>query len=479
MASPARSGAADAVKVAVRVRPLNARERNTRVVVEMDKASCWVLEEGKEKQKAEEPAAAGLRRVGQKAPNGNLQASNKFRFDYCLWSAEEETTAKRKYYDQSDVYQEIGSPLLDHVFKGFNVCLFAYGQTGSGKTHTMMGDISKGMNSDSIGIIPRMCKDLFDRIDAGTSEITSFEVQASYIELYNEQVCDLLSDGHNPDLKVRENPLTGPFVQGLEIRRVGSVHAVLDLIKEGNHRRHTAETKMNKESSRSHALFTLFFAEMCDAEEMEGTASASRVNLVDLAGSENINQSGVQGMNKTEAININLSLTTLRKVIDSLAKPHGGIAPPYRDSKLTYLLKDSLGNNAKTVMLATLSPSAVNVQQTKSTLHYASLARSIQNKAKANQDENLKLVQDLQNEVAALRSRLEGHAYYETRGLTPEKIEAMEAELKLKEEQEAELKTKIQQFAIERKLKEKQEEELKASKEEKDRLHAEVCRATC
>ena len=476
--SPERNhgGGDNSVVVAIRVRPLNAREKGSLIALNMDKTSCWTVEE-KKAAKEKEPSSGGVMRQVGKAAGLQTSQSTKFRFDHCLWSIKDvpDQSGKNRYFSQDDVYPEIGAPLLDHVFKGYNVCLFAYGQTGSGKTHTMMGDISKGIASSERGIIPRMCQDMFERIEKKTNEFTSFVVHATYIELYNEQVCDLLNDKLDPDMKVREDPRTGPFVAGLVIEKVTSVDSVINLIMAGNSRRHVAATKMNKESSRSHAILTLFFEEEAHGEDMEGVASTSRVNLVDLAGSENINKSGAQGETLREAIGINLSLTTLRKVIDSLANPTKGIAPPYRDSKLTYILKDSLGNNAKTLMLATLSPSLMNLAETKNTLLYASLARSIQNKAKANQDENIKLVQDLQNEVAMLRGRLKEQDFIDKRGLTPEKLEAMENELRLREAQEQELKSKIEQLRIERQLKENKDQELQASKEDRERLQNEVC----
>eukprot|EP01064_Diplonema_japonicum_P030317 TRINITY_DN513_c1_g1_i3.p1 TRINITY_DN513_c1_g1~~TRINITY_DN513_c1_g1_i3.p1 ORF type:complete len:786 (+),score=270.30 TRINITY_DN513_c1_g1_i3:230-2359(+) len=467
MSSPPR-GENDAVKVAVRVRPLNDREKGSVVCVKMDRKSCWTEEDKKGAAQVAE-VSTGLRQVG-KVGGTAKQASGRFQFDHCLYSIAD--GSREKIYSQLDVYNEVGAPLLTHVFKGYNVCLFAYGQTGSGKTHTMMGDISKP-NLPNAGIIPRLCTDMFERIEKKTNESTSFVVHASYIELYNEQVCDLLAKELNPDLKVREDPRTGPFVQGLKMDKVSSVDGIIKLIVQGNKQRHVAATKMNAESSRSHAILTLYFEEEAHGEDMEGVAAASRVNLVDLAGSESINKSGVSGINQIEAININLSLTTLRKVIDSLSNPKKGLAPPYRDSKLTYLLKDSLGNNAKTCMVATVSPSLMNISETKNTLHYASLARAIQNSARANADENIRLVQDLQNELAELRDKLTGHSFFTDKGLTPEKLQAMEAELALKQEQEAQLKSKVEQLNLERQLKSKQEEELLATKEEKQRLHNE------
>eukprot|EP01061_Rhynchopus_euleeides_P013332 TRINITY_DN232_c0_g2_i5.p1 TRINITY_DN232_c0_g2~~TRINITY_DN232_c0_g2_i5.p1 ORF type:complete len:1444 (+),score=584.74 TRINITY_DN232_c0_g2_i5:69-4400(+) len=465
----------DAVMAAVRVRPLNDREKRSRIVVNMDADSCWLLEEKEPAKGTDEPGSTGgvLRQVG-KAAGAQITASNKFRFDHCLWSIEgvPDQSGKNRFFNQASVYQEIGRLLLDHVFKGYNVCLFAYGQSGSGKTHTMMGDTSSGVESEERGIIPRMCADMFQRIEAKTNEATTFVVHVTYVELYNDQVCDLLTDKHDPDMKVREDPKTGPFVAGLTIENVTSVETVIKLIVEGNSRRHVAATMMNKESSRSHAILTLFFKEEAHGVGAMEVAATSRVNLVDLAGSENITKSGAQGDTLREAISINLSLTSLRKVIDALANPEKRIQPLYRDSKLTYLLKDSLGNNAKTLMLATLSPSGMNLAETKNTLHYASLARAIRNKATANQDGNIKLVRDLQNEVAALRDRLKEQDLCERRRLTPEKVEAMM--LQLKEAQEEQLKKKMEQLRIERQLKVTEDEEvLRASTEEKEGLHRE------
>ena len=456
----------EAVVVAVRVRPLNASEQGTRLAVGMNRQHCWTLE-SKPPTNTSKTFPSPTRPTGLLASN-TKDVGEKFHFDHCLWSVPTDDTT----CTQAGVYSEIGAPLLDHVFRGYNVCLFAYGQTGSGKTYTMTGDTSDG--HPERGLIPRLCEDLFDRMGDSTTMGTTFAVRATYVEVYNEQVCDILSD-KRADLKIRENPETGPFVPGLVVAAVTSVEEVMKVVRDGNRRRHVAATKMNSASSRSHAILTLFFEEEAHAEEMEGVAVASRVNLVDLAGSEKINKSGVVGENLKEAININLSLTTLRKVIDSLASSRkGGIAPPYRDSKLTYLLKDSLGNNAKTVMLATLSPSAASLEETKSTLHYASLARSIKNHATKNEDTNIRLVQDLQSEVASLRARILQKDFFDARGLTPARVEAMEDELRLKQAQEQELKSKMDQLKIERQLKENKEEELRATYEEKAVLSKEV-----
>lgn len=216
------------------------------------------------------------------------------------------------------VYTDIGEEMLQHSFDGYNVCIFAYGQTGAGKSYTMMGrqDI-EGQE----GIIPMLCKDLFRRIQEGSNERLQFTVEVSYMEIYCERVRDLLNPKNKGNLKVREHPLLGPYVEDLSKLAVTSYEDIHDLIDEGNKARTVAATNMNETSSRSHAVFTIFFTQNNhDTLTDLVTEKVSKISLVDLAGSERADSTGAKGTRLKEGANINKSLTTLGKVISALAE---------------------------------------------------------------------------------------------------------------------------------------------------------------
>ncbi|KAJ4306372.1 hypothetical protein N0V88_001172 [Collariella sp. IMI 366227] len=322
-----------------------------------------------------------------------------FTFDNSFWSHD---TEDEHYATQEDVYDSLGEEFLDHNFEGYHTCIFAYGQTGSGKSYTMMG------TPDHPGLIPRTCEDLFERIAAAQEETPniSYNVRVSYFEVYNEHVRDLLVPivPHQPPyyLKIRESPTEGPYVKDLTEVPVRSLNEIIRYMRVGDNNRTTASTKMNDTSSRSHAVFTIMLKQIHhDLETDETTERSSRIRLVDLAGSERAKSTEATGQRLREGSNINKSLTTLGRVIAALAdpkqqqRPRGGGSSrkeptsvvPYRDSILTWLLKDSLGGNSKTAMIACIAPS--DYEETLSTLRYADQAKRIRTRAVVNQVDSI------------------------------------------------------------------------------------------
>lgn len=329
----------------------------------------------------------------------------KFTFDNSFWSHNE---GDEHYASQEQVYDSLGEEFLDHNFEGYHTCIFAYGQTGSGKSYTMMG------TPDKPGLIPRTCEDLFERIAAAHEETPSisYNVRVSYFEVYNEHVRDLLvpvPPGKEPyNLKVRESPVEGPYVKDLTEVPVRNINEILRYMRNGDNNRTTASTKMNDQSSRSHSVFTIMLKQIHhDIDTDETTERSSRIRLVDLAGSERAKSTEATGQRLREGSSINKSLTTLGRVIAALADPQkrrkskapsgsgSTLKPPstssssksivpYRDSVLTWLLKDSLGGNSKTAMIACIAPS--DYEETLSTLRYADQAKRIRTRAVVNQD---------------------------------------------------------------------------------------------
>ncbi|KAF5898706.1 kinesin-like protein KIF13B isoform X2, partial [Clarias magur] len=327
-----------------------------------------------------------------------------FAYDYCFWSMDE--SEKEKYAGQDIVFQCLGESLLHNAFQGYNACIFAYGQTGSGKSYTMMG------SADQPGLIPRLCSSLFERTLQHQREEESFTVEVSYMEIYNEKVRDLLDPkGSRQALKVREHKVLGPYVDGLSRLAVASYKDIESLMSEGNKSRTVAATNMNEESSRSHAVFNIILTHtLRDLQSGTSGEKVSKLSLVDLAGSERAAKTGAAGERLKEGSNINKSLTTLGLVISALADQGAGKNKskfvPYRDSVLTWLLKDSLGGNSRTAMVATVSPAADNYDETLSTLRYADRAKSIVNHAVVNEDPNARIIRELREEVEKLRDQL-------------------------------------------------------------------------
>lgn len=342
-----------------------------------------------------------------KLPPNVKDATKSFNFDYSYWS---QNPSDPNFASQTMVYRDIGEEMLQHAFEGYNVCIFAYGQTGAGKSYTMMG---RQEEEGQEGIIPLICKDLFHRIRSTTSDELQYSVEVSYMEIYCERVRDLLNPKNKGNLRVREHPLLGPYVEDLSKLAVTTYQNIHDLIDEGNKARTVAATNMNETSSRSHAVFTIFFTQKrLDEMTQLTTEKVSKISLVDLAGSERADSTGAKGTRLKEGANINKSLTTLGKVISGLAemsaskKKKKGDFIPYRDSVLTWLLRENLGGNSKTAMIAAISPADINYDETLSTLRYADRAKQIVCKAIVNEDANAKLIRELKEEIQRLRDLL-------------------------------------------------------------------------
>lgn len=372
-----------------------------------------------------------------------------FTFDNSFWSHNPTDT---HYAHQEDIYNALGEEFLDHNFEGYHTCIFAYGQTGSGKSYTMMGTPTQP------GLIPRTCEDLFQRIESSGSPHISYTVHVSYFEVYNEHVRDLLSpprpssDNHPYYLKIRESPTEGPYIKDLTDLPVKNYHELLRHMRLGDSNRTTASTKMNDTSSRSHAVFTIMLKQIHhDLSTDATTERLARIRLVDLAGSERAKATEATGARLREGSNINKSLTTLGRVIAALADPrHGRIhngsktrskdVVPYRDSILTWLLKDSLGGNSKTAMIACIAPS--DYDETLSTLRYADQAKHIRTRAIVNQDsvsaaERDAQIADMQNTIRELQVQvnLANQAAHERRGREAEKSMSGARDEKLEEYQ--------------------------------------------
>ncbi|XP_050933484.1 kinesin-like protein KIF28P [Lates calcarifer] len=379
----------DCVKVAVRVRPFNKRERDagSRCVVSMVSSSITI----------QDPRDSQNRRS--------------FCFDYAYWSHSGFTRDRSglyvpeepggRYADQDSVFQDLGEGILENALQGYNATLLAYGQTGSGKSYSMVG---YGPNK---GLVPKLCDRLFEAI-RDNQETRQCQVFFSMMEIYNEQVIDLLSRGSRTPggLRVREEQQRGFYVEGLRTIPCDSSPQVEQLMEQGTRTRTTAATHMNANSSRSHMLIILQLKQIFSKESI---TKQSNINLVDLAGSERQRSSGSEADRLKEGTAINLSLTTLGNVISALADVAVGkrvIHIPYRDSVLTKLLQSALGGNSRTVMIATLSPADICYEESLSTLRYAERAKRIQNRAVVNESPTERLVKELKAENARLLQRL-------------------------------------------------------------------------
>lgn len=418
--------------------PVTELERNAKCIVEMDPATeRTTLLVPQETDLANSRGARSRRVLEEKS----------FTFDKSFWS---HNTADEHYATQEHVYDSLGEEFLDHNFEGYHTCIFAYGQTGSGKSYTMMG------TPDQPGLIPRTCEDLFQRIASAQDETPniSYNVKVSYFEVYNEHVRDLLAPvvPNKPPyyLKVRESPTEGPYVKDLTEVPVRGLEEIIRWMRIGDRSRTVASTKMNDTSSRSHAVFTIMLKQIHhDLEADETTERSSRIRLVDLAGSERAKSTEATGQRLREGSNINKSLTTLGRVIAALAdpkssrpsspvKPGRGRAPgpansvvPYRDSVLTWLLKDSLGGNSKTAMIACISPT--DYDETLSTLRYADQAKRIRTRAVVNQVDGVSAA-ERDAQIAAMAAEIRQLQLVVSDSQTREKS-ALDAEQQLEEYQ--------------------------------------------
>lgn len=371
-----KTKSSESVKVVVRCRPLNRKEDTNGPaggIVQMDLGLGQVI----------------LR--NPRAPPSEPQKT--FTFD-AVYDANSK---------QRDLYDESVRPLIDSALAGFNGTIFAYGQTGTGKTYTMQG---AWLDPEKRGVIPNAFDHIFTHISRSQSD-KQYLVRASYLEIYREEIRDLLipNAGSTRGLELRESPETGVYVQDLTSCVCKSIKEIEEVMNVGNQARAVGATDMNEHSSRSHALFLITVE--CSQPGPDGRKHirVGRLNLVDLAGSERQTKTGVQGERLKEAAKINLSLSALGNVISALADGRSGHVP-YRDSKLTRLLQDSLGGNAKTVMVATLGPASQHYDETLTTLRYANRAKNIQNQPRVNEDPKDALLREFQREIARLRAQL-------------------------------------------------------------------------
>ena len=303
---------------------------------------------------------------------------------------------------QADLYDESFAHLVDSVLKGFNGTIFAYGQTGTGKTFTMEG--VKG-DAEKKGVIPRSFEHIFAHISAAELH-EQYLVRASYLEIYQEEIRDLLCKDQKRRMELKERPDTGVYVKDLSSFVCKSQSEIEHVMSVGNQNRKVGPTNMNEHSSRSHAIF-IITVECSSPDENSGKAHirAGKLNLVDLAGSERQAKTGATGERLKEATKINLSLSALGNVISALVDGKSSHIP-YRDSKLTRLLQDSLGGNAKTVMVANIGPAEYNYEESITTLRYANRAKNIKNKPRVNEDPKDALLREFQEEIARLKSQL-------------------------------------------------------------------------
>ncbi|KFZ51420.1 Kinesin-like KIF14, partial [Antrostomus carolinensis] len=371
------------VTVAVRVRPFSNREKNEN--------SLPVVSMSGSETAVQNPATNQV---------------YSFSYDFSFWSFD---ACHPNFASQAMIYKTLAMPLLERAFEGYNTCLFAYGQTGSGKSYTMMGF------DEDRGIIPRLCEDLFTRIAQMDKQQILYHLEMSFFEVYNEKIHDLLvfkaeSGQKKQQLRVREHPVLGPYVEGLTVNVVRSYSDIQSWLELGNKQRATAATVMNDKSSRSHSVFTLIMTqtkvEFVDEDKCDRRLT-SHINLIDLAGSECCSTAQTTGERLKEGVSINKSLFTLGKVISALSKQSRNGKKtfiPYRESVLTWLLKESLGGNSQTTMIATVSPAASSTEETLSTLRYAKQACSIINIAKVNEDVNAKLIRELKAEIEKLKA---------------------------------------------------------------------------
>ncbi|XP_075261714.1 kinesin-II 95 kDa subunit-like [Convolutriloba macropyga] len=369
MPAAAPPGEAETVKVVVRCRPLSDNEKKTGYnrIVEMDT------------------------KIGRiEITNPADKTTKAYTFDTVYdWNSK-----------QQDLYDETFRGLVNSVLEGFNGTIFAYGQTGTGKTFTMEGVRS---NAELRGVIPNSFDHIFNHIARSTN--TQFLVRASYLEIYQEEIRDLLSKDQSKRLELRERADTGVYVKDLSSFVTKSVKEIEHVMNVGNQNRSVGATNMNEHSSRSHAIFIITVECSELGQDGENHIRVGKLNLVDLAGSERQSKTGSTGERLKEATKINLSLSALGNVISSLVDAKSSHIP-YRDSKLTRLLQDSLGGNAKTVMVAAIGPASYNYEETLSTIRYANRAKNIKNQPKINEDPKDALLRKFQQELLKLREAL-------------------------------------------------------------------------
>ncbi|KAJ1370430.1 hypothetical protein KIN20_032150 [Parelaphostrongylus tenuis] len=378
-----------AVQVALRIRPQGSREKleGSRV--------CTSVVPGE--------------------PQVTIGADRSFTFDHVF----DQST------QQVELYNFAVQKLVDGLFDGYNATVLAYGQTGSGKTYTMGTAFeSTAVNEHEVGVIPRALAHVFCRVDELKREAQengvltpTFDVSVQFIELYNEEIIDLLAiDRVSQNVRIHEDSRGEIYLHGVTSKQVQDLHMTLEILKNGALNRTVAATNMNELSSRSHAIFSLHIKqqrvipssdEVPANQEVEMEILSAKFHFVDLAGSERLKRTGATGDRAREGISINCGLLALGNVISALGGASGKVSHiPYRDSKLTRLLQDSLGGNSRTLMVACVSPSDSDFVETLNTLKYANRAKNIKNKVVANQDKSSKLIAELRGRIAALEAEL-------------------------------------------------------------------------
>ncbi|XP_013407574.1 kinesin-like protein KIF28P [Lingula anatina] len=453
---------AENVRVAVRVRPFNTREkeRNAVLIIDMKGNTTEI----------KDPAA----------PKGEKPRT--FTFDFSYWShdgfKEEQdgylSPSGSRYADQRKVFNDLGQSVLDNAWKGYNCSLFAYGQTGSGKSYSMTG---YGNNK---GIVPICCEELFKGIEEKKKTAQKgeeFQVQVSMLEIYNEQVRDLLTSKKAPKggLKVRQHPSKGFYVESLITCPVNSYADIDNKYQEGARNRTVAATQMNATSSRAHTIVGIYFTQKTLNDAGENMTKSSILYLVDLAGSERAESTGATGDRLKEGSAINQSLSTLGNVIKALADKgsgQSGVMVPFRNSVLTKLLKNALDGNSKTIMIAALSPADINYEETLSTLRFADRAKAIKTTATVNESPTDRLIRELREENERLKKLMESGGIMPAMegdgGTSDEEKEEMQRQMKeLMERNQAEVAA--MQASWEEKLQKEREQNEKALAEQKQK----------
>ncbi|XP_060843483.1 osmotic avoidance abnormal protein 3 isoform X2 [Rhopalosiphum padi] len=423
------------VKVIARCRPMNARERalNSKNVVFIDseKCTCSIVN-----------------------PTDGSAPPKTFTFDG-VYGPDSNT---------EQIYNDIAYPFVEGILEGYNCTVFAYGQTGCGKSFSMQGVDSP---PNQRGIIPRAFEHVFEAISV--TDDVKFLVLASYIEIYNEEVRDLLSTDTKRRLELKENPERGVYVHELSHHAVHDVIECQKLMEQGWRNRATGATMMNADSSRSHSIFTISVEMMSTSQDVDEIKSIKRgkLSLVDLAGSERQAKTGASGDRLREATKINLSLSALGNVISALVDGKAKHIP-YRDSKLTRLLQDSLGGNTKTLMVACLSPADNNYDETLSTLRYANRAKNIYNEPHVNEDPKDTMLRQYQEQIKKLKELLEAstaqlpssNGQNDISEKEKLRLEYQDEMIKLREKYQEEYNSKCQMQADLKTLKEKYDKNL-------------------
>jgi kinesin family protein 3/17 len=320
---------------------------------------------------------------------------------------------------QESIYQITASDIVESVIKGFNGTIFAYGQTGAGKTYTMTGG-----SGAKAGIIPRVFTHLFEAIETNSKDNLKFLIQISFMEIYNEEIRDLL--GASKNVQLQERPGGSVVVKGVSTIAVKSHSDMISYLTSGLKNRATGSTLMNSESSRSHSIFVI----VVESSDPQGRVKMGKLNLVDLAGSERQSKTGAVGDTLKEAAKINLSLSALGNVISALVEGSKSGFVPYRDSKLTRLLQDSLGGNTKTVLISNIGPAGSNYEESLSTLRFSARAKKIKNKPRINEDPKDAQIRGFQEEIERLRYELQGRVV-ETGSESELRKQLLEMETKL------------------------------------------------